>query len=182
VIEMARRSGHLSAMKCFVLIGLLGVMAAAGCEQKVKPAPPGPQLPTHAQAKLPAIRLWLGAAEVSAEMALTGIQQETGMMFRTNLDENAGMIFPLPHLERASFWMTNCPLSLAAAYINPQGEILEIHELHANDPNPVEAQSRDILYVLEVNHGWFDRHHIVPGTVVRTERGTLRETFRRQNP
>jgi uncharacterized membrane protein (UPF0127 family) len=179
---MARRSAHLNAMKGLVLIGLLGVMAAAGCEQKSKPRPPVHLLPTHAQAKLPAIRLWLGAAEVSAEMALTDIQVETGMMFRTNLDENAGMIFPLPYPLQASFWMTNCPLPLSAAYINPQGEILEIHELHANDPNPVAAKSRNILYVLEVNQGWFDRHHIVPGTIVRTERGTLRETFRRANP
>ena len=169
-------------MKCFVLICLLGLTAATGCGQKLSPPPTGPQVPTQGQAKLPTIRLWLGSAEVSAEMALTDDQQQTGMMFRTNLDENAGMIFPLPQLERASFWMTNCPLPLAAAYINPQGEILEIHELHANDPKAVESQTRNILYVLEVNKGWFDRHHIVPGTFVRTERGTLQETFRRRNP
>jgi uncharacterized protein len=172
-------------MKCLVLIGLLGVMAAAGCDQKSTPPPPSAPahpLPTHAQAKLPTIRLWLGAAEVSAEMALTEDQQVAGMMFRTNLDENAGMIFPRPHLERASFWMANCPLPLSAAYIDPQGEILEIHELHANDTNSVESQSSNIYYVLEVNQGWFERHHMVPGTFVRTELGTLRETFRRQNP
>jgi len=183
-------SAHLSDMKWFVLIGLLAAMAAVGCGPKatpppgakVPPPPPGLPLPTHAQAKLPTIRLWLGAAEVSAEMALTGFQQQTGLMFRTNLDENGGMIFPLPYPTQASFWMTNCPLPLSAAYIDPQGEILELHELHANDDNPVVAQSRNVLYVLEVSQGWFDRHHIVPGTVVRTERGTLRETFRRANP
>jgi uncharacterized membrane protein (UPF0127 family) len=179
---MERRSGHPVVMKCFVLIGLLGLIAATGCDQKLAPPPSGPPVPTHGQAKLPIIRLWLGSAEVSAEMALTSDQQQTGMMFRTNLDENAGMIFPLPQLERASFWMTNCPLPLAAAYINPHGEILEIHEMRANDATSVVAQSRNVLYVLEVNKGWFDRHHIVPGTTVRTERGTLQETFRRQNP
>ena len=31
--------------------------------------------------------------------------QQTGMMFRTNLAENAGMLFVLPMPERASFWM-----------------------------------------------------------------------------
>ncbi|HUC86078.1 MAG TPA: DUF192 domain-containing protein [Candidatus Acidoferrales bacterium] len=169
-------------MKCLMLMGFLGLMPLAGCEQKVAPPPAtGPQLPTQAQSKLPTIRLWLGAAEVSAEMALTPIEQETGMMFRTNLAENAGMIFVRPRAERASFWMTNCPLPLSAAYISPQGEILEIHELHANDATPVESQARNIYYVLEVNQGWFDRHHIMPGTFIRTERGTLQETFRRQN-
>jgi uncharacterized membrane protein (UPF0127 family) len=171
-------------MRWFVLIGLLGAMAGAGCDQKLAPAASDPaarQLPTHAQGKLPTLRLWLGSAELSTEMALTPIQQVTGMMFRTNLDQNSGMIFPLPYPQRASFWMTNCPLPLSAAYIDPQGQILELHELHANDANSVEAEAKNVLYVLEVNQGWFVRHHIEPGTFVRTERGTLQETFRRAN-
>jgi uncharacterized membrane protein (UPF0127 family) len=189
VIEIARCSAHFGGMKCsgaclqtarvFVLSGLL---ALAGCGPKPAPPPPKHQYPTQAQSKLPTIRLWLGASEVSAEMALTDIQIETGMMFRTNMDENNGMIFALPGLERADFWMKNCPLPLTAAYIDPQGEILEIHELHANDTNGVVADSSNILYVLEMNQGWFARHHIEPGTIVRTERGTLQETFRRRNP
>jgi hypothetical protein len=144
-------------------------------------AKPAHVYPAHAQAKLPALRLWLGAAEVTAEMALTPLQQETGMMFRTNLDENSGMIFPLPHLQRANFWMLHCPLPLTAAYIDPQGQILEIHELRANDTNGVVAGSPNIFYVLEMNQGWFARHHIEPGTIVRTERGTLEETFIRRD-
>lgn len=172
-------------MKSLVLIGLLSVTALMGCEPKAATSstPPPvaaivPPLPTHAQSKLATIRLWLGASELSAEMALTDIQQETGMMFRTNVDENSGMIFPLPVPRQASFWMTNCPLPLTAAYIDPQGQILEIHELHANDDNPVVSEARNIYYVLEVSQGWFARHHIETGTVIRTEKGTLAETFR----
>jgi uncharacterized membrane protein (UPF0127 family) len=138
-------------------------------------------LPTHAQSKLPTIRLWLGAAEVSAEMALTGIQQETGMMFRTNMDENSGMIFPLPYPQQARFWMANCPLPLTAAYIDPQGQILEIHELHANDTNGVVADASNILrpgnepgLVCPPSHrAWHRGAH---------RKGHLQETFRRPNP
>jgi uncharacterized membrane protein (UPF0127 family) len=165
----------------------MGAAVLSGCEPKpatgAPPPTPAPatattsRLPTHAQPKLATIRLWLGASELSAEMALTPIQQETGMMFRTNLDENSGMIFPLPFPQRASFWMTNCPLPLSAAYIDPQGQIVEIHELHANDATSVVANVPNIYYVLEVSQGWFDRHHIEPGTTVRTEKGTLGETF-----
>jgi uncharacterized membrane protein (UPF0127 family) len=168
-------------MRKLVLIGLLGMVALTACEGKktttVPIAAPSSAVPTHAQGKLPTIRLWLGASELSAEMAITPMQEATGMMFRTNLDENAGMIFPLPYPQRAAFWMTNCPLPLTAAYIDPQGEILEIHELHANDANSVFSDAPNIYYVLEVNQGWFARHHIETGTIVRTEKGTLGETF-----
>jgi uncharacterized protein len=177
-------------MKSLLLIWLLVVMTLPGCGQKpaIPPATPppvaatAPPLPTRAQPKLPTIRLWLGESELSTEMALTPIQQQTGMMFRTNLDENSGMIFPLPYAQRAGFWMTNCPLPLSAAYMDPSGQILEIHELHANDATSVEADAPNILYVLEVNQGWFARHHIERGTTVRTEKGTLEETFGRPNP
>ena len=164
----------------------LGLLALAGCGQQLATPPPGAPsqhvFPTHAQSKLPTLRLWLGASEVPAELALSPSQQETGMMFRTNLDENSGMIFPLPEPQQANFWMLNCPLPLTAAYIDPQGQILEIHELHANDTNGVPAHSSNIYYVLEMNQGWFTRHHIEPGTIVRSEAGTLRETFVRRNP
>jgi hypothetical protein len=108
---------------------------------------------------------------------LTPEQEETGMMFRTNLDENAGMLFDLGAPQRASFWMKNCPLPLTAAYMDPEGTILEIHDLHTQDTNAVVAESPNIQFVLEVNDGWFKRHHIATGTVVRTEAGSLPETF-----
>jgi hypothetical protein len=185
-IEIQGFPEHPSAMRPIVLMGLLGGIAAlAGCQQKTPPpnaAAPARQLPTHAQPKLRSIRIWLGAEELSAEIARTPMEQETGMMFRTNLDENAGMLFVFPHPRQASFWMTNCPLPLSAAYIDPQGAILEIHQLRANDPTPVVAESSNILFVLEVNQGWFARHHLEPGTIVTTEYGTLAATFLGPNP
>ena len=42
------------------------------------------------------MKLWLGAEEMTAELALTAEQVQTGMMFRTNLAENAGMLFVFP--------------------------------------------------------------------------------------
>jgi hypothetical protein len=114
-------------------------------------------------------------------MARTDEQVMTGMMFRTNMDEMAGMIFVFPGAWRPAFWMKNCPLPLSCAYINPDGTIAEIHNLNAQDTNAVSAESNQIQFVLEVNQGWFERHHIKPGTVVRTQVGTLQETFFRRN-
>ena len=126
------------------------------------------------------MKLWLGAEEMIAELALTGLQMQTGMMFRTNLAENAGMLFVLPTPQQASFWMKNCPLPLSAAYIDPEGVILEIHDLQPHNTNSVVASSARVQFVLETNQGWFRRHNVAPGAVIRTEHGTLMETFFRQ--
>jgi uncharacterized protein len=159
---------------------LLTLLVLGGCKKPAAPSTaqvPNPALPTQAQPKLQTMKLWLGSEEMLAELALTGIQQTTGMMFRTNMAENAGMLFPLPYTQRASFWMMNCPLPLSAAYIDPEGVIQEIHDFRPHNTNSVVAATANIRFVLETPKGWFDRHHIGVGTVVRTERGTLMETF-----
>jgi uncharacterized membrane protein (UPF0127 family) len=139
--------------------------------------PPAFALPTKAQPKLATTNLWIGPHVMVTELALTPIQAETGMMFRTNMAENEGMlfVFPLPH--QASFWMKNCPLPLSAAYINPDGIIEEIHPLQPFETNSVVANSQNIQYVLETPQGWFERHNISTGVVIRTEFGPLRDTF-----
>jgi len=112
-----------------------------------------------------------------AETALTEIQRETGMMFRTNMAENEGMVFVFPTPFRASFWMMQTELPLSAAYIDPEGVILEIHDLQPHDTNAVVAASDNVQYVLETRQGWFQRHGIKAGTVISTEKGPLKKAF-----
>ncbi len=174
----------MNGLRVFAL--LLGVTlcgGGGGC-RKAPPASANPVmmpiLPTAAQPKLPAMKLWLGAEEMITELALTGAQRQTGMMFRTNMAENEGMLFVFPEPYRASFWMMNTHLPLSAAYISPEGVILEIHELQPHNTNSVEAASDRVQFVLETRQGWFERHHIGTNTIVRTERGSLQETFFRK--
>ena len=58
-------------------------------------------------------------------------------MFRTNIQDTDSMLFDLRIPQRASFWMKNCPESISAAYISPDGVIQEIHHLEKNDTNAV---------------------------------------------
>jgi uncharacterized protein len=168
---------------CILALGLsVAVLGgcAGGCKKTAPPASEpttDPNLPTAAQPKLQAMKLWLGAEEMIAELALTEQQIRTGMMFRTNLAENAGMLFVFSGPYRASFWMKNCPLPLSAAYIDPEGVILEVRDLQPHNTNSVVAASDRVQFVLETNQGWFGRHHVTPGMVVRTEHGSLIETF-----
>ena len=136
--------------------------------------------PTQAQAKLRTIKLWLGPEELITELALSPKEVETGMMFRTNMPENEGMLFVFANPFRASFWMRNTLLPLSCAYIDPDGVILEEHDMKPKDETPIRADTERVQYVLEVNQGWFKRHSIAVGTQVRTERGSLAETFFRK--
>jgi uncharacterized membrane protein (UPF0127 family) len=170
----------VSVFSCLLVAASLN----AGCKKPTVAAAPATapveeSLPTHAQPKLRTMKIYLGAEVLDAELALTGQEQRTGMMWRTNHTDQDAMIFVLPYPQRTSFWMTNCPESLSAAYISPDGVIAEIHHLEKNDNNGVVADADNILYVLEVKDGWFARHNIAPGAVIRTEKGSLRETFQK---
>ena len=159
---------------------LLATALWTGCQKPadvVAPPSADDSLPTQAQPKLRTMKIYLGAEMLDAELALTVEQQRTGMMFRTNIQETDAMLFVFPRPGQASFWMKNCPESLSAAYISPDGVIAEIHHLEKNDTNSVPAATDNIQYVLEVKDGWFARHNINPGTVIRTEKGSLPETF-----
>lgn len=155
-------------------------MIFAGCKKSESIAAPqsnGDSLPTQAQPKLPTLKIYLGAETLDTELATTRQQEETGMMFRTNILETDAMLFVFPFPQRANFWMKNCPESISAAYISPDGVIQEIHHLEKEDTNTVSSATENIGYVLETKDGWFGRHNVSTGMVIRTERGSLHDTF-----
>jgi uncharacterized protein len=179
--------GQTVLMKLTKILAVLLVAALlAGCKktETVAVAPPSPEnwQPTQAQPKLPTIKIYLGAETLDAELALTEREERTGMMFRTNIQDTNSMLFVLPQAMHApdGFWMKNCPESISAAYISPDGVIQEIHHLEKNDTNPVVAATDNIIFVLETSDGWFARHNVKTGMVIRTERGSLAETFSRR--
>ena len=158
-----------------------GLFLWTGCSKPADEAPKPPSiddyLPKHAQPKLQTMKLYIGPETLDAELALTEEQERTGMMFRTNIQDTDSMLFVLPYTQKANFWMMHCPESISAAYIAPDGMIAEIHHLEKNDTNGVSAKTDQIRFVLETSDGWFARHNISVGTVIRTERGSLAETF-----
>jgi hypothetical protein len=169
---------------------LLVALTLAGCSKPapaVTPAPvPTSVEPTQAQPKLPTMKIFFSGsrsgtspliATLDAELALTEQQERTGMMFRTNIQDSDSMLFVLPFTQQASFWMKNCPESISAAYISSDGVIQEIHHLEKNDTNTVFSATDNIRFVLETSDGWFERHDINAGSVIRTEKGSLAETF-----
>ena len=60
------------------------------------------------------------------EVAASPEAQAKGLMFRTSLGDDEGMIFPSAVPEPKSFWMKNTPLSLDIIFIGPDGRISNI--------------------------------------------------------
>jgi len=160
---------------------LLAAAWLCGCDnQPANPPTLGRHVqwePTEAQPRLATVKLWVGPAEITAELALRPKEIMTGMMFRTNIVEDEGMLFRLGFPQQASFWMKNCPKPLSCAYIDPQGVILEIREMEPNNTNSIVANSDNVLFVLETARGWFERHGVRTGMVVQTEGGPLLKTI-----
>jgi hypothetical protein len=143
------------------LVAMLASCFGAGCGKPAAnggppatAAPIAPAFPTKAQPPLPTTKLWLGPEELTAELALTGEQQQTGMMFRTNMAENEAMLFVFNAPGRSNFYMRNCTVPLTAAYINPAGVIEKFAQLEPGDTNGVPSKSWNIQYVLALPQGW----------------------------
>src|SRR5262245_57287368 len=93
-----------------------GTTAAAANTNNEPPRPGWP--PTKAHPKLRTTKLDVGAEVITAELALTPAQVGTGMMFRTSMREDEGMLFVFPRPHRTAFYMKNTTLPLTAAYID----------------------------------------------------------------
>lgn len=59
------------------------------------------------------------------EVAQTPQQQALGLMFRSELPKNRGMLFPFPNPRRASFWMKDVPVPLDMVFLYA-GEVVDI--------------------------------------------------------
>ena len=136
-----------------------------------------PWEPSVAQPQLPAIKLFVGTAELAAEQCRTERQIQTGMMFRKTLTDREGMLFVHGDATARSYWMKNVSVPLSIGYLDPSGRLLEIHDMEPFRTNGVFSVSRNIQYALEVPQGWFGRKGVQPGAIVMTEKGTLQQTY-----
>ena len=164
----------------------LGMLLLAGaCSRTPVPALEAsePRSPTgflndgRPQAGLQRIKLYVGPEILNTELALTTEAIQKGMMWRTNVPENEAMLFVFARAHQTAFWMKNVPMDIDVAYVDPEGAILEIHRLERQNTNPVGAKTDRVQFALETAEGWFKRHGISTGVVIRTEHGSLGETF-----
>lgn len=176
-----------NAIPSYLLL-MICLLWSIGCGREAVTAVAGNQLqaetdfeefdyPKEAQPKLKTVVLYVGAKEVITEMAVTPKQQETGMMWRTEMGEDEGMIFVSPRPRPHAFWMKNTLVPLSIAYIEADGTISSIHDMQPKDENNTPSKSQTVVYALEMNQGWFEKNGIGEGVIVATEHGALKDYF-----
>ncbi len=146
---------------------------------RVEPAPPvaapAAQCPADPEtvAALPKGRVRFldapSAPVVSVERALTDAARTRGLMYRTQLGADQGMLFSWNAAEPRSFWMRNTCIPLDMLFIADDGTIVGILEQVPTLntlPRGVPCPAR---HVLELNAGWARQHGVLPGQRVDLE-------------
>ena len=101
------------------------------------------------------------------ELATTPQQQAQGLMFRTEMAEDEGMLFFFPQISELSFWMKNTVLPLDMLFIDGDGTINHIHK-NAKPHDLTKIMSgTPSRAVLELNAGSADKFGINVGDAVR---------------
>ena len=104
------------------------------------------------------------AASIDIEIADTELARQQGLMFRTSMEDNQGMLFIFEEEEMQSFWMKNTILPLDIMYVNRNKEIVKIHKnTMPFQEEPGYESGRPAMYVVEVKAGYTDVHGIKEG-------------------
>jgi len=102
-------------------------------------------------------------ATVQVEVADTNSLRETGLMYRKQLDADAGMIFIFKSSTDLKFWMHNTEIPLDMIFADPSGKVIGIVANAQPFSDKLLGVAGDAQYVLEVNGGFCARKGIRAG-------------------
>ena len=103
---------------------------------------------------------------VHVEIADTPDEQTRGLMGRTELAEDAGMLFVFDREVQLPFTMENTLIPLSIAFIDTQGRIVDIQDMQPLDETTPYSSAEPYRYALEVNQGFFEARGIEVGNVL----------------
>lgn len=103
--------------------------------------------------------------QITAELARTEDERNTGYMHRKNIPDGTGMLFIFDRDQMLSFWMKNTPHPLSIAFIDSQGRIRDIFDMTPYSLANINS-TVNVRYALEVPQGWFLRNGIETGDVL----------------
>jgi len=112
------------------------------------------------------IPLYIKSREIWVEVAKTPEELNRGLMGRSYLGKDEGMLFVFEKEDYHSFWMKDTRIPLSIAFIDKEGRIVNIQDMR---PMTLESHTppRIILYALEMKKGWFFSNGVKAGDIIR---------------
>ena len=145
----------------------VGVILLTGCTQSTTGSSQGqPQLPMK---DLRLISPSGATLIVHAEIASTPSQQEQGLMFRTKIDPDSGMLFPFSQSQRLNFWMKNTIIPMDVLFFDASGSFVSFATMSpcTHDPCTIYSSRGEAAAALEVAPGFTTSHGIAAGWQIK---------------
>ncbi|BDW81439.1 hypothetical protein MACH24_08770 [Erythrobacter sp. Dej080120_24] len=164
---MVRLTAPIAAL--FAVLGL-AACSANGAAQEAPVAPPETQAAAvHPESGLELIDVTVLSGDKRhvfvTEVAASNAAQQRGMMFRTQMGDDEGMIFPSYVPQMRSFWMKNTPLPLDIIFIGEDNRIINIGDGVPYSTASV-ASDGPAIAVFEIRGGLSAELGIKPGDLV----------------
>lgn len=101
---------------------------------------------------------------IDIEIADTDNKRRDGLMYRSKMAENRGMLFIFPYEAQQSFWMRNTLIPLDMLFVNKDMKIVTIRKNALPFKDDISYSSTaPATYVIEVNAGYTDKYDIQEG-------------------
>ena len=123
----ATAPAHFRRLRASMLMVLV-CAALGGCAQSTA-------TPTHE-------RVTIRGEVFLLELAITEHARTQGLMHRTELAPDGGMLFIFPRPEVRSFWMANCLIDIDLIFLDARGRITALHRMKAEPPR---REDEDII-------------------------------------
>ena len=152
-------------MRRSLLIAAVAVLFVASCSRST---------PTLGTAPITSVVLHgeQGPVHVSVEEADSPAERQRGLMGRTSLGADEGMIFLFDDVAdgpvTSEFWMKDTLIPLSVAFWGEDGRIVGIQNMApcTQDPCPTYGSPEPYVGALEVNDGFFAEHGVTTGDKV----------------
>ena len=120
------------------------------------------------------------AVPMQIEVADTPELQSCGLMHRTSIPDDHGMLFVFQGDSVGGFWNRNTFIPLTLAWIDRDGVIVDITDLPNVSPddnpqiNTTISPRAQYRYVVEANQGWFERNNVKVGDKAEVQEAVAR--------
>lgn len=108
-----------------------------------------------------------GEKVIEIELAESLEEKSMGLMFRTSLADDKGMLFPYQGAQEITMWMKNTYISLDMVFIRADGVVHRIARRTEPLSEKIVASEGPVSAVLELAGGAAERFGLKPGDIVR---------------